>query len=119
MAWDRRLWLAWESSVSRGRRWSERAATFLGAAALLLALGDMALVLSNRADRRETDEQRQFIEQTAQLNGVNNNLVRQIARAAIEQKDQPLRDVLVSHGFHIQAEGPGPTVEPAAPEQKR
>jgi hypothetical protein len=101
----------------------------LGAAALLLALGDLALVLSNRGVRRETDEQRRFIEQTAQLNGVRDNLVRQIARAAIDEKDQTLRDLLVSNGFRIQTE-PAPTAgqppagqtlaaPPPAPEPKK
>jgi hypothetical protein len=87
----------------------------LGLAALLLALADLALVLTNRGVRRETDEQRTYIEQTVQLNGVRDNLVRQIARAAIEDKDQALRDLLVSTGFRIQTESaPGATPSPGA-----
>jgi hypothetical protein len=99
------------------RSWWGWSAIGLGAVALLLALSDLALVLVDRGVRRETDEQRRFIEQTAQLNGIRDNLVRQIARAAIEEKDQALRDLLVSNGFRIQTEptataAPSPTPEP-------
>lgn len=87
-----------------GRSWLVLAATILAASALLLAVGDAVLVLANRDARRQTDEQRQFIQQTAQFNTVNENLVRQIARVAVEDKDQALRDLLVSHGFKIQTE---------------
>jgi DNA-binding sugar fermentation-stimulating protein len=92
-------------------------ATILSAVALLLALGDTVLVLTNRSARRQTDEQRQFLQQTAQFNGVNENLVRQIARAAVEDKDQALRDLLVSHGIKIQTE-PAASQPPAPPEKK-
>jgi hypothetical protein len=93
-------------------------ATILGAASLLLALGDMALVLTNRAARRETDEQREYIQQTAQLNSISETLIRQIAKAAIEDKDEPLRDLLISHGFKIQTD-PAPGAPPPAPAEKK
>lgn len=95
--------------------WLSFSATILGAAALFLAFGDMALVLTNRGVRHQTDEQAQFIQQTAQLNGVSDALVRQIARAAIEDKDQALRDLLVRAGFKI-AETPSAAAQlPSAP----
>lgn len=98
------------------RRWlGSKTVTLLTAAALLLALADMALVLSNRVARREFDERRQFIDQTAQLNRVNESLVRQIARAAIDEKDQKLRDLLTRHGIRIEGDPPSGPVASAAP----
>lgn len=93
-------------------------AIFFGAAVLILALGDLALVIINRSARRETDEQRQFIQQTAQLNGISENLIRQIARAAVEDKDEQLRDLLISRGFHIHTEGPTPTATQPSADKK-
>jgi hypothetical protein len=99
---------------SGGRSWLGWAAVLTGAAVLLLALGDFALVLTNRVARRATDEQAQFIQQTVQLNGIRENLVRQIARAAIETKDQALRDILVSNGFRIQTDPAAAGASPPA-----
>ena len=101
------------------RSWRAWSVTVLATAALLVALADMALVLTNHTARRQTDEQRQYIQQTVQLNGVSETLVREMARAAIEGKDQALHDLLVSHGFHIQAEQPPPPGQPSAPVEKK
>ena len=82
--------------------WLFRGTTVLAAAALLLALSSLGLVLTNRSLVAETDEQRAFLQQTARLNGVSETLVRLIAQAAVEHKDQQLRDILGHHGFRIQ-----------------
>jgi Tfp pilus assembly protein PilV len=100
------------------RSWFNLMAIFFGVAALILALGDLALVIINRSARRETDEQRQFIQQTAQLNGISETLIRQIARAAVEDKDEQLRDLLISQGFHIHTEGPTPTATQPSADKK-
>jgi hypothetical protein len=108
-----------EKTVSLGRSWLARLALILGALALLLALGDLALVLNNRSIRREADAQRQFIQQTAQLNRIDEILVREIAHTAIEDKDQALRDLLVSHGFRFEAETPAPPSVSQPPADKK
>lgn len=99
--------------------WLLRGATALAAAAVLLALLSLALVLTNRGLLRQTDEQRDFLQQTARLNGVNETLVRLMAHAALDEKDQRLRDVLVSHGFHIQGDTSPALVTPPAAEPKK
>lgn len=99
--------------------WLLRGATGLAAAAMLLALLGLALVLTNRGLLRQTDEQRNFLQQTARLNGVNETLVRLMAHAALDEKDQRMRDVLVSHGFHIQGDTPPALVAPPAAEPKK
>lgn len=99
--------------------WLLRGATALASAALLLAFLGLALVLTNRGLLHQTDEQRNFLQQTARLNGVNETLVRLIAHAALDEKDQRLRDLLVSHGFRIQADTPPALVSPPAAEPKK
>ena len=96
---------------SRGS-WLFRGTTGLAGGALLLALVNLGLVLANRSLRRQTDEQQRFLQQTVQLNGINETLVRLIARAAIDEKDQQLRDILVSHGFRFETEPPSPPAIP-------
>ena len=99
--------------------WLFRGATGLAAAALLLALISLALVLTNRSLLRQTDQQRDFLQQTVRLNSVNETLIRLIARAALDEKDQSLRDLLVSHGFHIQTEAPTAPAAPPPAEPKK
>jgi hypothetical protein len=94
------------------RSWLRWSATILGALALIVALADLALVLTNRTIRRETNEQRQYIQQTVQLNGVRDRLIQQSARTATEDKDQALRDLLVRHGYRFQSEPPAPAAAP-------
>jgi hypothetical protein len=110
--------IGWQSIAGSGILggvWLFRGATGLAAAALLLAFVCFALMLTNRSLVRQTDEQRDFLQQTVQLNGVNETLVRLIARAAIDEKDQQLRDLLVSHGFRFQGDAPPAPANPAAP----
>jgi len=78
----------------------------LAALALVLAVGDMALVLADRAARRELARGQQFIEQTKQLNRVNETLVKEIAIAAINDKDEKLRALLTQRGIHIDVYSP-------------
>lgn len=86
------------------RFWLYRGATVLGVAAVLLAIAGLALMLANRSLLRQSDEQRQFLQQTEQLKVISDTLVRLIAHAAIDEKDSRLHDLLVSHGFHIQGD---------------
>jgi hypothetical protein len=91
------------------------APSILGAAALLLGLGDVALLVTNRHLRQQTIEQGQFLQQTAQLAGIRDNLVRLIARGAVEDNDLALRDLLTSNGYHIEAGNPTVGAQPAPP----
>ena len=132
-AWTRRVASPWRYSngsgnVGRGfvthdartgrnspRLWLYHGATVLGVAAVLLAIAGLALMLANRSLLRQSDEQRQFLQQTEQLKVISDTLVRLIARAAIDEKDSRLRDLLVSHGFRIQGDAsPAPANHPTA-----
>jgi len=97
--------------------------------ALVLGLCDVALVVTNRHLRQQTIEQGQFLQQTAQLAGIRDSLVRLIARGAVEDNDLALRDLLTSNGYHIEpgnpsvgaprappvASAPGPATAPILP----
>jgi type II secretory pathway component PulJ len=83
--------------------WGFRTVAALAIAAFLLALGDLALVIMNQSTQREVEAQRQFIDQTVQLNQIYQVLVREIARAAVADKDDKLRDVLTHAGIHVEA----------------
>ena len=90
----------------------------LAAVALLLGLGDVALVVTNQHLRQQTIDQGQFLQQTAQLGRIRDNLLRLMARGAIEDNDLALRDLLTSNGYHIEsgnsAVGPQPPPMPSA-----
>jgi hypothetical protein len=96
------------------RSWMMLAPSVLAAFALVLGLYDLVLVMTNRHLRQQTIEQGQFLQQTAQLAGIRDNLVRLIARGAVEDNDLALRDLLTSNGYHIEAGNPAAGA-PAAP----
>jgi hypothetical protein len=91
------------------------APSIISGGALLLGLCDVALVVTNRHLRQRTIEQGQFLQQTAQLGGIRDNLVRLIARGAVEDNDLALRDLLTSNGYHIEAGSPSAGAPPAPP----
>jgi hypothetical protein len=91
------------------------ASSIISVVALLLGLCDVALVVTNRQLRQQTIEQGQFLQQTAQLSGIRDNLVRLIARGAVEDNDLALRDLLTSNGYHIEAGNPAVGAQPAPP----
>ena len=78
----------------------------LAALILMLAVGDVALVLANRIARREFAQVRQFIEQTTELNRVNQALVKEIAVAAVDDNDAQLRALLTQRGIRVDAYSP-------------
>jgi hypothetical protein len=91
------------------------APSILGAVALLLGLCDVALVVTNRQLRQQTTAQGQFLQQTVQLGGIRDNLVRLIARGAVEDNDLALRDLLTSNGYHLENGNPAAGAQPGPP----
>jgi hypothetical protein len=100
------------------RSWVILTPSVLAAVALLLGLGDVTLVVTNQHLRQQTIDQGQFLQQTAQLGRIRDNLLRLMARGAIEDNDLALRDLLTSNGYHIEsgnsAVGPQPPPIPSA-----
>jgi len=72
---------------------------------LLLVFAYMVLVQDNRSVQAEVNQRQQFINQSAQLRGINEALVHALATAAVNDKDDKLRDLLAQNGITINAAG--------------
>lgn len=104
-----------EKGTGLRRSWVILTPSILAAVALLLGLCDVALVVTNWHLRQQTIEQGEFLQQTAQLSGIRDNLVRLIANGAVQDNDLELRDLLTSNGYHIEAGNPAASTQPAQP----
>jgi hypothetical protein len=94
----------------------------LSAAAGALVIAYIILVQDNRTAQAEVNRRQQFINQSIQLGRINEALIRAIAAAAVNNKDDKLRDLLADNGITINAagepvsssSGPAETTAPAA-----
>jgi hypothetical protein len=107
-----------EAKKGRGilrRSWVILTPSVLAAVALLLGLCDVVVVVTNRHLRQQTIEQGHFLQQTAQLGRIRDDLVRLMARGALQDNDLALRDLLTSNGYHIESgnSAVGPQLPPA------
>ena len=100
--------------------WLYRAAVGLSGIALLLVIAYIVLVQDNRSVQMEVNKRQQFINQSIQLGRVNEALIRALATAAVNGKDEKLREVLAQNGITINAAGePEKTAPPAPAETAR
>lgn len=81
--------------------WSGWLAAALAAAAAVLVIIDFTLAQANRSLQVEVNKRQQFINESIQLERVNGALVHAIASAAVNAKDDRLRDVLTRNGITI------------------
>jgi hypothetical protein len=79
-------WLYWLSVI-------------LGSLSLLLVICDFGLSWYNQGIQAEVNQRQQFLNQTAQLKGVFDTLVRSLAIAAINGKDDKVRAMLAEQGI--------------------
>ncbi|MGC2200285.1 MAG: hypothetical protein WA633_09100 [Stellaceae bacterium] len=87
----------------------------LSGLSLALVVAYIVLVQDNRSVQLEVNRRQQFINQGVQLGRVNEALVRAIATAAVNGKDDKLRDLLAQNGITINAAGePVPAAGAAA-----
>jgi hypothetical protein len=101
------------------------ASVVLGALTIVLVIANFFLLSSNQSIQAEANQRQQFINQSAQLRQADNLLIRALAQAAINAKDDKLRDLLAQQGVTLTAPtseaapaagvaGPG-AASPAAP----
>lgn len=83
-----------------------------GVLAILLVVADFALLQRNTAWQAEVNQRQQFINQSIELNRVEQTLVRTIAIAATHNNDNQLVQVLAEQGIRVSA--PPPAAAPAA-----
>ncbi len=89
----------------------------LAAATLILVVAYLILGQDNRAAQAEVNRRQQFINQSIQLGRVNEALVRALATAATEEKDDRLRDLLTQNGITINPATNAPAA--TAPEKSK
>ena len=68
---------------------------------LILVLIGVLLSFGNQALRLQVTESQQFITQSIQLEGLHQEIVATIARAAVQGNDRQLRELLASHGINL------------------
>ena len=107
--------------------WLYWVAVGLSGLTLALVVVYIVLVQDNRTVQTQVNQRQQFINQSAQLSRVNEALIRALATATVNNKDDKLRDLLAQNGITINATGeavrsastPAPVTTPPAPETSR
>jgi hypothetical protein len=84
--------------------WVYRVILALSGITLILVVVYMVLIGQNRAVQAEVNRRQQFINQSIQLGRINEALVRALAAAAVNDKDDKLRDLLAQNGIKINPE---------------
>ena len=85
--------------------WIYRVTTVLSGLTLVLVVAYICLVQDNRAVQAEVTRRQQFITQSIQLGRINEVLIRALAAAAANGKDDKLRELLAQNGITINAAG--------------
>jgi hypothetical protein len=73
----------------------------VAAAPLVFTVVDFVLARGNHSLRAEVDRRQHLINQGAQLAHVNQALIRQIAVAAVKNRDSKLRELLSRNGITV------------------
>ena len=80
-----------------------RATVVLGAVALALVVVNAVLLVGNQQRQGEVNGRQAFINQSARLARLNQELVNTLAQVAVKRKDDALRDLLTANGITINA----------------
>jgi len=68
---------------------------------LLLVLVNLLLSLGNQFLRLQVTERQQFITQSIQLEGLHREIVTALARVAVKNNDEQIKNLLASQGISI------------------
>jgi len=85
----------------------------LAAAPLVFATVDFVLAQGNQGLRAEVDQRQHLIDRSAELRRVSRLLIRQIAVAAVKNRDSKLRELLSQNGITINVPANAPAPPPA------
>jgi len=80
-------------------RWQYWLLTALAAFTMLIALLNAKLFVDNRSLQAEVADRQQFIQQSAQLQGLYSDIARALADLSARNNDQQLRRVLEARGI--------------------
>jgi len=93
--------------------WVYRIVLALSGITFVLVVVYLFLVQQNRSVQAEVNQRQQFINQSIQLNRINDALIRALAAVAVNDKDDKLRDLLAQNGITIDAKTGAPVAAPA------
>jgi type II secretory pathway component PulM len=101
----------------RADGWGYRIVLALSGITLILVVVYLVVAEQNRVFQAEANQRQQFINQSAQFSRINEALVRALATAAVNDKDDKLRDLLARYGISINPNtgAPEPGPKAAAP----
>lgn len=88
-----------------------RLSIVLAALALALACANVVLAQLNQGQRTQLAQQQQYLQQSAQLEGLYREMVRALAELSARSGDASLRALLQRHGIQYTV---NPTAAPAA-----
>lgn len=80
-------------------RWQFNVVVALAVATLALAIANMALFSRNRAQQAEINNRQLYVQQTAQLEGLYQQLIRAIAELSARNNDGALGAILSRQGI--------------------
>jgi hypothetical protein len=90
-------------------------ATSMGGAAIALAIANAALFTANRSLQGDINGRAQFVQQSVQLEGLFNEMVRALAELSARSNDDALKTLLQSVGITFTVNGQQPAGQaPAA-----
>jgi hypothetical protein len=81
---------------------------------LVLVFVNIGLVLNNRARQASINERTRYIQQSAQLQALYQEIVKALADLAVRNKDEQLHELLSQNGMTISVTPPSGTAPPAA-----
>jgi cell division protein FtsI/penicillin-binding protein 2 len=98
----------------RAETWLYRVTIGLSGLAIVLVLVYISLVQDNRAVQTEVNRRQQFINQSIQLGRISDALIRALAAAVVNSKDDKLRELLAQNGITVNAAGEPERTPPSA-----
>ena len=81
--------------------WIYRLLVALAGITLILVAAYIVVIQDNRSIQAEVNQRQQFINQSIQLGRVSDTLIRALAAAVVDSKDDKLRELLAQNGFTI------------------
>lgn len=84
-------------------RWQFNVVIALAAATLLLVFGNMVMFSRNRAQQQQINDRQLYIQQTAQLESLYQQLIRAVAELSARNNDAALGAVLTKQGITFSA----------------
>lgn len=87
----------------------------IGALCVVIVIVNMGLFSSNRSLQTQVNQRNQYIQQSLQLQGLYQQIVRSLADLTLRNHDEQLRNVLAKQGINVtaSAQPPAGTAVPA------